>query len=148
MDMLGRLLFLPIVFFAHPGVVPGNEIPPEVVDAWKQADQRTDIGSFSVETRVVMPGKNRLRRSEFSYARIDGQMVQTVRTDVGDVDTGDETIDLAFGDDGSFRWLSDFLSFASEPPKQKPQRRVLTRLRLIDLAFRIEHPKRAELIAK
>lgn len=61
---------------------------------------------------------------------------------------GDETIDLAFGDDGSFRWLSDFLSFASQPPKQKPQRRVLTRLRLIDLAFRIEYPKRAELIAK
>ncbi len=61
---------------------------------------------------------------------------------------GDETIDLAFGDDGSFRWLSDFLSFASEPPKQKPQRRILTRLRLIDLAFRIEYPKRAELIAK
>ncbi|MGH1351639.1 MAG: hypothetical protein ACRBBN_12665 [Methyloligellaceae bacterium] len=60
----------------------------------------------------------------------------------------DETIDLAFGDDGSFRWLSDFLSFASEPPKQKPQKRVLTRLRLIDLAFRIKYPKRAELIAK
>ncbi len=60
----------------------------------------------------------------------------------------DETIDLAFGDDGSFRWLSAFLTFASEPPKQKPQKRVIMRLRLIDVAFRIAYPKRAELIAK
>lgn len=59
----------------------------------------------------------------------------------------DDAIDLAFNDDGSFRWLSDFLRFAAEPPKQRPQERVIKRLRLIDLAFRIACPNRAKWIA-
>jgi len=53
---------------------------------------------------------------------------------------GDEDIDAAFNDDGSFRWLSDFLRFAEAPPRQAPQLRVLSRLRLIDLALRIARP--------
>ena len=52
----------------------------------------------------------------------------------------DTAIDDAFNDDGSFRWLSDFLKFAVRSPRQKPQRRILPRLRLIDLAFRIDKP--------
>lgn len=57
-------------------------------------------------------------------------------------------IDDAFGRDGSFRWLSDFIRFAERPPHQLPQRRVIARLRIIDLYFRIEHPERARLIAE
>ena len=57
-------------------------------------------------------------------------------------------IDEAFGGDGSFRWLSDFIRFAETTPRQQPQRRVLARLRLIDLYFRIKHPERARLIAE
>ena len=49
----------------------------------------------------------------------------------------DTAIDDAFNNDGSFRWLSDFVSFAVREPKQRPQKRVLQRLRLIDLAVRI-----------
>ncbi len=60
----------------------------------------------------------------------------------------DDEIDAAFNDDGSFRWLSDFVAFANRPPQQAPQDRVLERLRFIDLAFRIAHPDRAFLIAK
>ncbi len=60
----------------------------------------------------------------------------------------DEDIDAAFNDDGSFRWLSDFLAFAEREPAQAPQSRILLRLRLIDLAFRICDPYRAGLIAK
>jgi len=60
----------------------------------------------------------------------------------------DDAIDLAFNDDGSFRWLSDFLRFAAAPPKQRPQERLITRLRLIDLAFRIAYPDRARWIAQ
>lgn len=63
-------------------------------------------------------------------------------------DLTDTAIDDAFNDDGSFRWLSDFLRFAEEPPKQRPQSRVLDRLRLIDLAFRIAKPERARLIGR
>ena len=55
----------------------------------------------------------------------------------------DTAIDDAFNDDGSFRWLSDFLKFAEFEPKQRPQYRVLGRLRLIDLAFRIDRPDTA-----
>lgn len=57
-------------------------------------------------------------------------------------------LDDAFGGDGSFRWVSDFIRFAEEPPRQHPQRRVIERLRLIDLYFRIKHPERARLIAE
>lgn len=57
-------------------------------------------------------------------------------------------IDDAFGNDGSFRWVSDFIRFAEEPPRQIPQARIIERLRLIDLYFRIKHPERARLIAE
>lgn len=56
---------------------------------------------------------------------------------------GDTDIDDAFNNDGSFRWLSTFICFADVPPLQAPQRRVFDRLRLIDLAFRIERPDTA-----
>lgn len=52
----------------------------------------------------------------------------------------DTDIDDAFSNDGSFRWLSGFVRFAEKPPRQAPQTRVLDRLRLIDLAFRIARP--------
>lgn len=60
----------------------------------------------------------------------------------------DTDIDEAFNDDGSFRWLSDFMLFSDREARQAPQFRVLKRLRLLDLAFRIAHPDRAAWIAK
>lgn len=57
-------------------------------------------------------------------------------------------VDDAFGGEGSFRWVSDFIRFAEVPPRQHPQRRVIERLRLIDLYFRIAYPERARLIAE
>jgi hypothetical protein len=57
-------------------------------------------------------------------------------------------IDDAFGDEGSFRWVSDFVRFAIKPPRQHPQARIIERLRLIDLYFRIKYPERARLIAE
>lgn len=60
----------------------------------------------------------------------------------------DEGIDRAFGDDGSFRWLSEFMLFGERELRQSPQFRTLHRLRLIDLAFRIAYPERAAFIAK
>jgi hypothetical protein len=51
----------------------------------------------------------------------------------------DEAIDLAFNNDGSFRWLSDFFRVTKEPPRQRAQRRILQRLRLIYLALCIEY---------
>lgn len=59
----------------------------------------------------------------------------------------DEGIDKAFNEDGSFRWLSDFMYFGERELKQAPQYRTLHRLRLIDLAFRIAYPERAAFIA-
>lgn len=60
----------------------------------------------------------------------------------------DTAIDLAFNDDGSFRWLSAFLTFAEEEPKQSPQYRIVPRLRLIDLAFKIDRPDVARHFAR
>jgi hypothetical protein len=53
-------------------------------------------------------------------------------------------VDAAFNDDGSFRWVSDFLSFAETAPKQRAQARTILRLRLIYLAVAIQFPKIAE----
>lgn len=50
--------------------------------------------------------------------------------------------------DPSQRWSGDFYKFSVTPPKQIAQTRVIERLRFIDLAFRIAHPERADLIAK
>lgn len=57
-------------------------------------------------------------------------------------------IDDVFGDDPSFRWLSSFLKFAVEPPRQAAQTRVIERLRMIDLHFRIAHTDIAKRIAR
>lgn len=65
----------------------------------------------------------------------------------GAFEVTDTLIDDAFADaDG--RWISDFLGFAEQPPRQRAQQRVVPRLRLLDLYFRIKHPERARLIAE
>ncbi len=56
-------------------------------------------------------------------------------------EVSDTDIDDAFNNDGSFRWLSGFIRFADDSPRQAPQLRVLDRLRLLDLAFRIARPE-------
>lgn len=67
-----------------------------------------------------------------------------------DFEFGEMAIYEAFAveEDPSQRWVGDFYKFAVRPPKQVTQGRVIDRLRYIDLAFRIEYPDRAEIIAK
>lgn len=50
----------------------------------------------------------------------------------------DDAIDMAFNDDASFRWIRSFRNHAEVPLKQRPQERLLFRLRLIALAIEIE----------
>lgn len=54
-----------------------------------------------------------------------------------------DLIDSAFGDDGSFRWVTNFLKITQTPWKQQPQKRILDRLRLIAIVVGIEelHPE-------
>lgn len=49
----------------------------------------------------------------------------------------DTFVDDACNNDCSFRWISYLMKFADVPPRQRPQERVISRLRLIDLALRI-----------
>lgn len=56
-------------------------------------------------------------------------------------DVSDTDIDDLFGVDG--RWLSEFIKLADTDLKQRPQKRVLARLRLLDLAFKIARPETA-----
>ena len=51
----------------------------------------------------------------------------------------DTSIEDAFNDDLSFRWLSDFFRIRIES-QRKPQYRLIPRLRLIDTYFLIQHP--------
>lgn len=50
----------------------------------------------------------------------------------------DTIVDDTFNNELSFRWLSDLIRFGRRRPLQRPQRRVLPRLRLLDLALKIE----------
>jgi len=66
----------------------------------------------------------------------------TIRSLEGrNVEVKDTAIDDAFNNDGSFRWLSDFVGFADESPRQAAQHRVINRLQLLDLAFKIDKPE-------
>lgn len=56
-------------------------------------------------------------------------------------DVSDTDIDDLFGTDG--RWLSEFIKLADTGLKQQPQKRILMRLRLLDLAFKIARPETA-----
>jgi hypothetical protein len=46
----------------------------------------------------------------------------------------DGAVDAAFNDDDSFRWLSDFLKYASTTPRQRAQARIIDRLRIMTIA--------------
>ncbi len=52
--------------------------------------------------------------------------------------TPDTLVDDVFKRPGSIRWLSDFKKFSYRRPAQRPQRNVWPRLKLIDLALKIE----------
>ncbi len=58
-----------------------------------------------------------------------------------DFEVTDTLVDDAYNDDQSFRWLSNFVKFAVELPKQRPQVRTVMRLRLLSLAFQIAYPQ-------
>lgn len=62
----------------------------------------------------------------------------------GTFSISDTAIDDAFNNDGSFRWLTNFVQFVENVPAQRPQWQVLPRLRLIDLVFQIERPDTAQ----
>lgn len=52
----------------------------------------------------------------------------------------EETVDAAFNNDGSFRWLSDFRKYADERPRQRAQARIIERLKVMTAAAAIhEH---------
>ncbi len=53
-------------------------------------------------------------------------------------DRSEKTVLATFGDDPDCKWVGAFMQFAETEPKQRPQWRVVPRLRLIDLAFRID----------
>ena len=50
---------------------------------------------------------------------------------------GPDDIDSAFNDEGSFRWISNFLKLPERPWKQAPQTRVIDRLHLITVTLMI-----------
>lgn len=62
-------------------------------------------------------------------------------------DVPDTLIDDTFTDP-SGRWLSSFGRFGDDPPRQNPQRRVIERLRLLDLALRIDHAATARRVRR
>lgn len=85
----------------------------------------------------IMVGKSRREFATWLASEIFLFKGEMVDADGAVFELDDVAIDEAFNNDGSFRWLSDFRQFASRPPKQVPQRRVIPRLQLIALAREI-----------
>jgi hypothetical protein len=52
--------------------------------------------------------------------------------------TDDESIDRAFNYEGSFRWISDFVKFSDQKPKQNAQYRIMDRLLIMSAAAAID----------
>lgn len=63
---------------------------------------------------------------------------QILWSDGRNYDVGEEDIDRAFNDDQSFRWVRSFRNRCHIPLKQSPQKRLVSRLRLISLAIQID----------
>lgn len=65
-------------------------------------------------------------------------------------DPADIDVDEVFrtDNDPSERWISDFLRFATEPPRRNAQSRTAPRLRVLWLALAISHRQRAEIAIK
>ncbi len=64
--------------------------------------------------------------------------------------TFEANIDEVFGTDRdpSERWLSDFLAFGVDAPRQRAQRRVINRLVLLWVALAIHNPEQAALVIR
>jgi len=98
--------------------------------------------------RLAMATKALLAELALSRREMPDWIADTIYAYRGEVvwpegrpfNVSDTDIDDAFNNDGSFRWLSGFIRFADAAPRQAPQSRILDRLRLIDLAFRIARP--------
>jgi len=62
----------------------------------------------------------------------------------------EDEVDVVFGTDRdpSERWLSDFLAFADEAPRQRAQRRTFDRLVLLWTALAVHNPAQAEVVIR
>lgn len=89
------------------------------------------------------PDGRRMSRRDVPFWMADQLFsdVSFVRKDGSAFEVTDTAIDDAFNDDGSFRWLSDLVAFAENPPRQTPQARLAPRLILLSLAFWVAYPE-------
>lgn len=108
----------------------------------------TQLGKVSYFRRLAMATRSQMERAGMSRRQFPDWLADVIYGYDGPIlwSNGshfyatDTLIDDAFNNDGSFRWLSDFVTFAEREPRQSPQVRVLTRLRVISLAFQIDQP--------
>jgi len=126
--------------------VAGQSVRTVVVASDAQLSRKSHVQRLAMATRALELPRRAIPDwiADQVYA-FEGAILWPDGTPFSITDTA---IDEAFNDDGSFRWLSDFLRFAEMEPRQRPQARVLGRLRLIDLAFRIAKPDQALLIKR
>jgi hypothetical protein len=99
----------------------------------------------SLARRVRDLGLSRRALPDFMADMIFGYRGRIIATDGQRFCVCRVDIDEAFGgNDASFRWVSDFLRMADEPPKQLAQSRIIERLRLIALALSISGLQRRD----
>lgn len=118
-----------------------NNRPFEII-----APRASDFRSVSVVQRIAIVvnalGESRRSMPEWvaqQFLAFDERGGRFVRSDGVVIDLADP--ELGLPQDGSFTWFSDLKKFASCPPRQMPQGRILARLRFIYLAIAIWRPE-------
>lgn len=101
----------------------------------RRKDHQVWIARYLVDLRTRMP---RRARPEYVIDTLEAARDRLRNRDLTPFAMDDRFIDAVFGEDGSCRWWDDFCVFAYREPAQRPQGRILPRLRGIDACARLE----------
>lgn len=116
------------------------------------------VRSLAESTNLVLRGKETMVRPDYLHQlasfyqslkhprrEIPNWMADTLASWEGGISyqesfefyADDESIDRAFNYEGSFRWISDFVKFSEQKPKQNAQYRIMDRLLIMSAAAAI-----------
>lgn len=144
--MTCRICKMPLMNIAGAANDKGSDRGAIIIPSAEILSQPSSVRRLAMAYRA----KNLPRRKILNFVadhlyQHDGELLYLGRNVSFDVD-----IDEVFGTDRdpSERWLSDFLAFAVDAPRQRAQRRTFDRLVLLWAALAVHNPAQAELVIR
>lgn len=141
-----RICKMPLMSIAGAANDTGSNTGAIIIPSAEILSQPSSVRRLAMAYRA----KNLPRRKILNFVadhlyQHDGELLYMGRNVSFDAD-----IDEIFGTDRdpSERWLSDFLAFAVDAPRQRAQRRTFDRLVLLWAALAVHNPAQAELVIR